>query len=100
MFRKSEAVPEYILDLANRARRTRVANRQLLGIPEVQEKKAAIQAATMKKTETPPNVIPFPANYLSLNLAPPHGMPPPPVRHVNRGQTKMKSAFLNFRVAL
>jgi hypothetical protein len=70
-------LPEYLTVMASRIKRERAESRAQLGIAAPQESR---QTDTTAQTETPPHLIPFQAQGLTLNLAPPHGSMAPPSR--------------------
>ena len=72
-----KALPEYLTAMASRIKRARADSRAQLGIAAPHESR---QTDATAQTETPPHLIPFQAQGLTLNLAPPHGSMPPPQR--------------------
>ena len=72
-------LPEYLTVMASRIKRARADKRAQLGIVAQEDR----NTDTTAQTETPPHLIPFQAQGLTLNLAPPHGsmaprqLPPP-----------------------
>ena len=76
------AVPEYMQHMSKRVKKNRLEKRIMLNDTETRESDTTAPEYVQK--DTAPNIIPFDAKYLTLNLAPPHGNmppPPPPPRH-------------------
>ena len=70
-------IPEYLQAMATKAKKLR---QNTEWAPQT-----ADTPAFVIKSDTPPDVIPFPSHWLTLNLAPPHGVvlrkrPAPPAR--------------------
>jgi len=71
------AVPEYLRNMTEKARKNKQTRRRQAGDGTFTLDTKQKVAETVTVSETPPHIIPFEAQHLTLNLAPPHGHMPP-----------------------
>lgn len=77
MYQQRAVVPEYLRNMTDKARKVKQERRRQAGDGTFTLETKQKAAETVIVSETPPHIIPFEAQHLTLNLAPPHGHLPP-----------------------